>query len=105
VVEVDGRVAVAGDQADLVAEPEPVGSGRKGEAAGWAHVGVLAHRTTVPGSREVSSSRSQFQKSLLIHPCRSVISSLQMKRFPEFSTNVFSLLCHFSASLVVYTIQ
>jgi len=33
VVEVDGRVAVAGDEADLVAEPEPVGSGRDGEAA------------------------------------------------------------------------
>src|SRR5713101_1727171 len=33
VVEVDGRVAVAGDQADLVAEPEPVGGGGDGEAA------------------------------------------------------------------------
>src|SRR6266446_4896642 len=33
VVEVDGRVAMAGDQADLVAEPEPVGVGRDGEPA------------------------------------------------------------------------
>src|SRR3984893_4191033 len=33
VVEVDGRVAVAGDQADLVAEPKAVGGGRDGEAA------------------------------------------------------------------------
>src|SRR6266446_9022484 len=33
VVEVDGRVAMAGDQADLVAEPEPVGHGRNGEPA------------------------------------------------------------------------
>ena len=33
VVEVDVRVAMAGDQADLVAEPEPVGGGRDGEAA------------------------------------------------------------------------
>src|SRR5262249_20614413 len=33
VVEVDGPVAVAGDQADLVAEPEPVGGGGGGEAA------------------------------------------------------------------------
>jgi hypothetical protein len=33
VVEVDGRVAVAGDQADLVAEPEPVGGGRDGDAS------------------------------------------------------------------------
>ena len=31
VVEVDGRVAIAGDQPDLVAEPEPVGGGRDGE--------------------------------------------------------------------------
>ena len=31
VVEVDCRVAVAGDQPDLVAEPEPIGGGRKGE--------------------------------------------------------------------------
>ena len=31
VVEVDGRVAMAGDQPDLVAEPEPVGGGRDGE--------------------------------------------------------------------------
>jgi hypothetical protein len=28
VVEVDGRVAVAGDEADLVSETEPVGGGR-----------------------------------------------------------------------------
>jgi hypothetical protein len=33
VVEVDGRVAMAGDQPDLVAEPEPVGGGRDREAA------------------------------------------------------------------------
>jgi len=33
VVEVDGRVAMAGDQADLVAEPEPVGGRRDGEPA------------------------------------------------------------------------
>ncbi len=33
VVEVDGRVAVAGNQADLVAEPESVGGGRGGEPA------------------------------------------------------------------------
>ena len=31
VVEVDGRVAMAGDQPDLVAEPQPVGGGRNGE--------------------------------------------------------------------------
>src|SRR5262249_12477525 len=31
VVEVDGRVAMTGDQPDLVAEPEPVGGGRNGE--------------------------------------------------------------------------
>src|SRR5271166_2530684 len=31
VVEVDGRVAVAGDQPDLVAEPEPVGGGGDGK--------------------------------------------------------------------------
>jgi len=33
VVEVDGRVAVAGDQPDLVAEREPVGGGGDREAA------------------------------------------------------------------------
>src|SRR6266436_4921365 len=33
VVEVDGRVAVAGDQADLVAEREAVRGGRDGEPA------------------------------------------------------------------------
>src|SRR6516164_2778778 len=33
VVKVDGRVAVARDQPDLVAEPEPVGGGRDGEPA------------------------------------------------------------------------
>src|SRR5215471_13147010 len=33
VVEVDGRIAVAGDQPDLVAEPEPVGGGRDREPA------------------------------------------------------------------------
>ena len=33
VIEVDGRVAMAGDEADLVAEPKPVGGGRDGEAA------------------------------------------------------------------------
>src|SRR5882724_10945364 len=33
VVEVDGRVAVAGAQADLVAEPQPVGGRRDSEAA------------------------------------------------------------------------
>ena len=33
VVEVDGRVAMARDQADLVADVEPVGGGRDGEAA------------------------------------------------------------------------
>jgi hypothetical protein len=33
VVNVDGRVAMAGDQADLVAAPEPVGSGRRREPA------------------------------------------------------------------------
>jgi hypothetical protein len=32
-VEVDGRVAMAGDQPDLVTEPEPAGRGRNGEAA------------------------------------------------------------------------
>src|SRR6266478_7156284 len=32
VVKVDGGVAVAGDQPNLVAEPEPVGGGRDGEA-------------------------------------------------------------------------
>jgi len=31
VVEIDGRVAMAGDQPDLVAEPEPIGGGRNGE--------------------------------------------------------------------------
>jgi hypothetical protein len=31
VVKVDGRVAKAGDQPDLVAQPEPVGGGRNGE--------------------------------------------------------------------------
>ena len=33
VVEVGGGVTVAGDQADLVADPEPVGGGRNGKAA------------------------------------------------------------------------
>jgi hypothetical protein len=33
VIEVDGRVAMTGDQPDLVAEPESVGGGRDGEAA------------------------------------------------------------------------
>jgi hypothetical protein len=33
VVEVDGGVAMVGDQADLVAEREPVGGGRDGEPA------------------------------------------------------------------------
>jgi hypothetical protein len=33
VVEVDGRVAMAGDQPDLVAEPEPIGGGRDREPA------------------------------------------------------------------------
>ena len=28
VVEVDGRIAMTGDQADIVAEPEPVSGGR-----------------------------------------------------------------------------
>src|SRR5437667_3486146 len=33
VIEIDGRVAVAGDEAHFVADVEPVGGGRDGEAA------------------------------------------------------------------------
>src|SRR5690242_8701254 len=41
VVEVDGRVAVAGDQPDVVAEPEPVGGGR-GSARNRRHEDIGA---------------------------------------------------------------
>src|SRR6266404_6935373 len=59
VVEVDGRVAMAGDEADLVAEGEAVGGGRWGEPAvlvGGALVGgggLVAdeRRTRVEGER------------------------------------------------------
>src|SRR5436190_17077444 len=59
VVQVDGRVAMAGDQAELVAEPEAVGGGRDGEAAvfvGGALVGggglvTNQRRTRVEGER------------------------------------------------------
>jgi hypothetical protein len=44
VVEVDSWVAVAGDQVDLVAEPEPVAGGRDGEAAvGRAEPNPMMH--------------------------------------------------------------
>src|ERR1700737_3817359 len=51
VVEVDGRVAMAGDQADLVAEPEAVGGGRDGEAA------VLVGGALVGGGGLVADER------------------------------------------------
>src|SRR5438270_4532043 len=59
VVEVDGRVAMAGDEADLVAEAEAVGGARDAEAAvlvGGALVGgggLVANerRTRVEGER------------------------------------------------------
>src|SRR6266436_4450149 len=51
VVEVDGGVAMAGDQADFVAEPEPVGGGRDGEAA------VLVGGALVGGGGLVADER------------------------------------------------
>src|SRR5262249_10979617 len=51
VVEVDRRVAMAGDQPDLVAEPEPVGGGRDGEPA------VLVRRTLISRGRLVANQR------------------------------------------------
>ena len=51
VVGVDGRVAVAGDQPDLIAEPEPIGDGRDGEPA------VLVRRALVGRGRLVAEQR------------------------------------------------
>jgi hypothetical protein len=51
VVEVDGRVAVAGDEADLVAEPEAVGGARDAEAA------VLVGGALVGGGGLVADER------------------------------------------------
>src|SRR5262249_10060197 len=50
-VQVDGRVAVAGDEADLVAEREAVGGGRDREAA------VLVGGALVGGGRFVADQR------------------------------------------------
>ncbi len=67
VVEVDGRVAVAGDEADLVAEPEAVGGGRGGcarrrRARGSRRAGIESQRLEAgvsprPGGSSLSPTR------------------------------------------------
>ena len=51
VVEIDGRVAVAGDQSDLVAEPEPIGGGRDGEPAVLVRGALIGRRGLVANQR------------------------------------------------------
>jgi hypothetical protein len=57
VVEVDGRVAVAGDPAQLVAEPEPVGGGRDGEAAVLAGGALVGRGGFVADERRAGGNR------------------------------------------------
>jgi hypothetical protein len=70
VVEVDGRVAVAGDQPDLVAEPEPVGGSRDGEPA--VLVGSGARRS--PGSSQTSGGPES--KASAFRPASTMARSL-----------------------------
>ena len=60
VVEIDGWIAVAGDQPDLVAEPEPVGGGRDGEPSMLVG-GALAGRA---GSSHTSGGPDRSESSV-----------------------------------------
>src|SRR6516162_4422589 len=51
VVEIDGRVAMAGDQADLVAEPKPVGGRRNREPAVLVGGSLIGRRGLVTNQR------------------------------------------------------
>jgi hypothetical protein len=69
VVEVDGQVAVAGDHADLVAEPEAVGGGRDGEPS------VLVGGALVGGGGLVANERRAGTKANALRPASTIARS------------------------------
>jgi hypothetical protein len=61
---VDGRVAVAGDQAHLVADPQPVGVARDAEAAVLVRGALIGRRGLVADERRSGIESERLEASV-----------------------------------------